>query len=282
MPRIVPAAAEVREAESLVKEARAMRLKAEAAEEKSSPYRWREADAYAALAREGWSQRRIAEECETNASTVNRFIQAVLRYRNTESRPSFWQAYSEVTGETPKTAHVSHNSGENEWYTPPEYLEAARAVLGGIDLDPASSEKAQETVKAGTFYTARDDGLSKAWKAGSVWLNPPYVANLVERFVSKLCGHALAGDVAQAVLLVNNATETQWFQEAWRTCAAVCFPAGRVRFLDESGEPANSPLQGQAIFYFGNQPSRFVEAFQGFGECAVLVGAAAGGQARAE
>src|SRR5262245_13067731 len=39
-----------------------------------------------------------------------------------------------------------------EWYTPPQYIAAARAVLGAIDLDPASSEIAQTTVQAGAFF----------------------------------------------------------------------------------------------------------------------------------
>jgi hypothetical protein len=37
------------------------------------------------------------------------------------------------------TAHLQHNSGNQEWYTPEWIIEAARVTMGRIDIDPASN-----------------------------------------------------------------------------------------------------------------------------------------------
>lgn len=162
-----------------------------------------------------------------------------------------------------KMAHVGHNSGENEWYTPAEYIKAALATLGRIDLDPASSAKANETVDAVRFFTEQDDGLAKQW-TGRVWMNPPYSASLIGKFMDKLCGHYEACDVTHAIVLVNNATETAWFQQVAQHASAICFPKRRVRFLDPLGNPG-APLQGQAVIYLGDDPEAFKANFQAFG-----------------
>jgi ParB family chromosome partitioning protein len=165
-----------------------------------------------------------------------------------------------------KAVHVSHNSGQNEWYTPPEYIEAARYVLGAIDLDPASSHIAQRTVQAKQYHTVATDGLSQPWR-GRVWLNPPYAAHLVGRFVDKLCEHHGSGEVSEAILLVNNATDTGWFQRAAASCAAISFPLGRIKYLNEDQQPINTPLQGQAFLYFGANSAGFSARFREFGFC---------------
>lgn len=164
--------------------------------------------------------------------------------------------------------HVAQNTGESEWYTPIEYIACAKAVMGRIDLDPASSEIANKVVGASRIYTAKDDGLSSFW-AGKVWMNPPYSADLVRQFISKFVEHVTNGDITEGMVLVNNATETQWFADLVSVSSAVLFPTGRVKFIDPKGNPG-APLQGQALTYSGKNVSAFVKQFEGFGWIAKL------------
>lgn len=154
-------------------------------------------------------------------------------------------------------------TGENEWYTPAEHLDLARKVLGGIDLDPASSETANRTVGAEKFFTESDNGLDKPW-FGKVWLNPPYAQPAIAHFADKMVEEWGNGDVEAAIVLTHNYTDTAWFQKMARASAAICFTRGRVRFVSPEGELA-APTQGQAFFYFGHDVDAFAEVFAAVG-----------------
>lgn len=70
----------------------------------------------------------------------------------------------------------------NSAITPPWLVEMGREVLGEIDIDPATSARANRVIKANIIYTARTNGL-RGWAPNmpasqvrrhlSVWLNPP-------------------------------------------------------------------------------------------------------------
>jgi len=87
---------------------------------------------------------------------------------------------------------------------------------------------------------------------------------LVVSFTSKLVNDFTNKKIKQAIVIVNNATETQWFQKLLSVCTAVCFPKGRVRF-HSINKKESGPLQGQAILYFGNNNDKFNKEFKKFG-----------------
>ncbi len=150
----------------------------------------------------------------------------------------------------------------DEWYTPADYIEAARRAMGSIDLDPATCEMAQTIVQADVYLTKMDNGLAAKWLRETVWLNPPYSNS--QAWIDKLLREVDGVFVKQAIVLVNNATETAWFQSLLARSAVVCFPGRRLQFWrhDHSNVGAR---QGQAIFYIGPNDAAFIAEFEQFG-----------------
>ena len=163
-----------------------------------------------------------------------------------------------------KNPMATYFTGATEWYTPSVYIESARKAMGSIDLDPASNQFANQVVQAEQYFSLEegDDGLLHPW-FGNVFCNPPYAAKPVADFADKLLKQWQAQNITQCIFLVNNVTDTRWFQRLTRECFYLCLTGGRISFYNKEGE-ATSPTNGQAFFYFGDS-KRFAEIFAAHG-----------------
>lgn len=158
-----------------------------------------------------------------------------------------------------------HRSESVEWYTPTEYIESVKRLMGAIDLDPASCQEANAVVGAKYFFSKEADGLGQFW-FGRVFLNPPYGKtgkwSNQDRWSRRLMVEYEVGRVKEAVLLVNAATDTAWFRSLW--AYPLCFVTGRIRFWRTAGSAAR-PTHGSVFVYLGPKTERFATIFSRFG-----------------
>lgn len=163
----------------------------------------------------------------------------------------------------------------DDWYTPRWVIALASEALGGIDLDPFSSEKANETVMAARYFTALDDARTKSWRTGRkrnsaayknrVFMNPPYSRGLCSEAVNKLLLEIDNGNVTDAVVLVNNMTDTKWFRSMADKADRYCFFTGRIGFVNAAGQTVSGNTRGQVLFLFSKDRraiSRFIKALR--------------------
>ncbi|EQB9038067.1 DNA N-6-adenine-methyltransferase [Vibrio cholerae] len=194
---------------------------------------------------------------------------------------------------------INQSSGDTEYYTPLEWVEAARQVMGSIELDPASSHIANQTVKAERFFTIHDDGLKQDWKAETLWMNHPFhrgekacpadrskckKKNCIpsrskkkktrghhidhdipsnDHWISKLMSEYEKGHVKEAICITFANTSEIWFRKLLPHLQ--CFPNGRVHYRKPDGTICNSVTKGSVITYIGNNPQKFKEVFSRLG-----------------
>ncbi len=191
-----------------------------------------------------------------------------------------------------------HSCDSPEWYTPSPYVEAARELMGGIDLDPASHEEANETIKAAHIWTAESNGLRQTWR-GRVFLNPPGgkdddKAGLVGLFWKKLLneyyGHDFyrngAESVSEAIWIGYSLEQLQTLQciDADRTPLdfPMCIPNRRIAFVENSAKKVgrmakmiaagkvpnekSQPSHANYVTYLGPNSGKFRQVFEQFGK----------------
>ena len=158
-----------------------------------------------------------------------------------------------------KAPRAAAHDGNDEWYTPAGVVVAARAVMGRIDLDPASTSGANETVQATAIYTVEDDGLTQPWR-GCVFLNPPFSAQLKRAFCDRLRESVASGDVTQAVLVTPIDISPQWGDVIRKCASAVALAVGSTPFYGPRGE-RGGPGFGHMVSYYGPHVGRFASVF---------------------
>lgn len=154
-------------------------------------------------------------------------------------------------GEKPNFySHAGNSSAHEAWETPGWLLDRLHSVFGRFDLDPCSATKdrRQARVKARTYFTAEDDGLSLPW-SGTVFLNPPYGREL--RFwTAKARSEFDVGNAKTVIALVPARTDTGWWHNDIAGKASIFFLKGRLSFGDGS-QPAPFP---SALIVWGLSP----------------------------
>ena len=155
---------------------------------------------------------------------------------------------------------INQDSGNCEWYTPIDLVNAAREVMGSIDLDPASSEKANSQIGALRYYS--DNGLDRPW-FGNVWMNHPFSRANNPLWVKRLVDWYESREGLQACCITFAATSETWFRPLLNY--PQCFIHGRTNYYLPSGEKKTGVTKGSVITYLGNNTDKFKEVFSRFG-----------------
>ena len=168
-------------------------------------------------------------------------------------------------GETRGAASAeSDGSAEVEWYTPLSLITQVRDFMGGIDLDPASSDRANDRVRAARHFTIKDNGLEQEWRAERVFMNPPYEA-IIREFCTKFCDEHEAGNIGEGLVLVKIICEAAWWQRLAQLSAAYCMIKKRVEYESTDGRKQALQYYSQSLHYFGPRATDFAKAFNGMG-----------------
>lgn len=190
---------------------------------------------------------------------------------------------------------INLTSGETEYYTPPNIIEAARAVMGSIELDPASSAQANARIGAARYFTEEINGLAQPWVTPSLWMNHPYgkseqkcAPNCRKKtcarrgfhseafkpgnteWINKLVEEYECGNVKQACCITFASTSEKWFRPLLKQ--PQCFLYGRISFILPNGEPLRGNTKGSVVTYFGRNVAKFAAEFEKLGQIKVPYG----------
>ncbi len=157
---------------------------------------------------------------------------------------------------------INQDSGDFEYYTPVKIVDMAREVMGHITLDPFSSEKANEQVKAEFYFDGSKDGLTQDWFC-NVWMNHPFDREMNKKCIEKLVKSYLNDEIWQACCITFAATSEAWFRPL--LAYPQCFIHGRTNYYLPDGTKKKGVTKGSVVTYLGDNVESFKEVFSRIG-----------------
>jgi ParB family transcriptional regulator, chromosome partitioning protein len=167
--------------------------------------------------------------------------------------------------ESPEPPDVTTNRKDtDERYTPGWLIEKARLVLGDIDCDSASSDLANRTVRAKTYFAKEDDGLQQPWQ-GRVWCNYPWRGGFAT-WAAKFASEWAAGRMTAGCLLAPG--EMAWRVGDLPSGGALWFPPNdqRPKFLDPVANRWVGTRYPCWLVYYGPEKRKFAAVFGEVGQ----------------
>jgi len=148
-----------------------------------------------------------------------------------------------------------------ERYSPPWLVEAARTVMGAIDVDPASCEYANRNVRAKKYFSRQNNGLRQHWH-GRVFVNPPFGREW-RKWADKLIQEIEAGRTKQAFLIAPGrvlwVVGASWFRPLLR--GSIFLPNERIEYFDPLSDKWLDVYLGSFCLYYGPQQLHFARVF---------------------
>lgn len=154
----------------------------------------------------------------------------------------------------------------DQWYTPIEIIDRVKLVFGGtIDLDPASCEVANKTVKAISYIEEQEDGLKHQW-FGNIFCNPPYSKPKIAQFCEKVVEEYEIKNINSAIYLLKEGATNAWFRPLRLYLTG--YLDKRVKFIDgTTGKICESPRSGHCLIYLGREKDKFINIMSEGGFC---------------
>ena len=135
---------------------------------------------------------------------------------------------------------VHHSSKTVEWSTPQEFFDDLNRTFK-FDLDACATH---ENALCDRYFTKEDDALAHEWK-GTIWMNPPYGAEIASFMAKALDSASKHGSTV--VCLVPARTDTRWWHD-YAIKGTVLFLKGRLKF---GGAKTDAPFPSAVVIFWG-------------------------------